>query len=176
VDRDGGVHVKRASASLAEDALLQVRRYRRYHLSWRQLRSGARLSSRRQIRAAIKAVRVGASGGCTIPWSGLSGRASVGLAQGGLVWIPTRTNCQYLARRCIVDLTDGARRAAAYASLMHVIQALLNQSQVTGALRFLTHHGLACGRTRSGAWARGWAGGVTVSPSLRVAASPIGNP
>lgn len=53
--RDGDVHVRRRGATSAEEALVQLRRYRKYHLSWRQLRVGARLCTRQQIRAAIRA-------------------------------------------------------------------------------------------------------------------------
>ena len=54
VGRDGDVHVRRRGAAQAEEALAQIRRYRQYHLSWRQLQSASRLVSRRAIVEALR--------------------------------------------------------------------------------------------------------------------------
>ena len=55
-------------------------------------------------------------------------------------------------RSCVVDLPDGSRRGAAYASLLQVVQALLHQSEVAGALRMETHFGWDGDTEGCGGW------------------------
>jgi hypothetical protein len=136
VDRDGALHVRQAGARLDQDALLQVRRYRQYHLSWRQLRTASRLSSRRQLSAVIRQSRIH-----TGPVTRDRGVGEAGGQEGagrfGTVGCDgTRL---YTARSCVVDLEDGEKRPVAYASLMHVVEAHLSYAHAAGALRILDH-------------------------------------
>ena len=55
VTRAGDVCMTRSASVGETEAVNLVQRYRRYHLSWRQLRTTARVGSRRRMEAVIRA-------------------------------------------------------------------------------------------------------------------------
>ena len=125
--------MRRRGATSAEDALLQIRRARRYNLSWRQLRAGVRLAPRKQLGSAIRAVR-----NVMLGRGGTRGRGGES-DRGFLKCFALRTNAVYLANQQVIELADGSKRSAATALLMDVIKAQLDYAECSGRLRIQSH-------------------------------------